>query len=303
MTNPSSLVIVYQFGKVASTAIVRALEKLPDIEVHQSHFLGEDALRKSITNAANPRLEPYFRKHMIGQLTANLELTHRMNRIIEGLDTTKLCVLTLSREPIDWLRSCIQQDIEGHRDAILAVSASEQPETPSVEHGLSEILDGLADFIDAKGGIAPAMASFQRPGKQAFFNDPILQRGEIYRRILMLVFRPLLWFEDHFHVCFGHGLNDFQAHGRHWIKDTDTATFVMLRYEDIASELVNALASANIQMETSLPVANSSREKPYADEIQAAFSGAGAKRLRAQVLRSEYAEFFGYGDRSASVAA
>jgi hypothetical protein len=35
--------IIYQYGKVGSTSLVEALNKLPDTEAYQSHFLGEAA--------------------------------------------------------------------------------------------------------------------------------------------------------------------------------------------------------------------------------------------------------------------
>ena len=65
MTEEKELVIVYQFGKVASTSLVNALNKCPRIEAHQSHFLGESALQRIIPIAVGRGTSAYFHEHLM----------------------------------------------------------------------------------------------------------------------------------------------------------------------------------------------------------------------------------------------
>ena len=106
-------IVVYQFGKVGSTALVQALNGLPETDCIQSHFLGVDALREVVPQMVNPRLSDYFFRHLSGQFARNIETTRRMNAIKSGLLDEHLITLTLSRNPVEWMRSAITQDING----------------------------------------------------------------------------------------------------------------------------------------------------------------------------------------------
>jgi len=284
---------------------VNSLNTFPEIEAHQCHFLGEDALRKSLTTATDSKLSPYFRKHLVGQLVANLELTYRANCIRDGRDDKALKIIALSREPLDWLRSCIQQDIEGYKDEILAFSQAHavSDTDASVEDGLTRILQTLADFIMSKGDIQSAIAAFREPDKKLFFKDPALAPFEIVRRMLMLSFRPLLWFEDHYATCFDVHLSDMARENGFWLLTEPTTTHLILRYEDLESCLPRALAAAGLPAPKGLSLSNSSKNKPFAADIRAAFQSAAAQQLRRHLLGSEYARFFGYDAQSAIAAA
>jgi len=50
----------YQYGKVGSTSLVEALNKLPDAEAYQSLFLGEAASSDTLTRLMNPEVPDYF---------------------------------------------------------------------------------------------------------------------------------------------------------------------------------------------------------------------------------------------------
>lgn len=58
-------VVVYQFGKVASTALVATLNEQTGIEAVQSHFLGEPALRSTLGARLNPAQGEYFVFHQL----------------------------------------------------------------------------------------------------------------------------------------------------------------------------------------------------------------------------------------------
>ena len=296
MSKAKYLVVVYQFGKVASTALVKSLNASPEVDAHQSHFLGENALQRMVLNATDRSVNAYFRTHMVGQLIANLNLTYEVNQTKHGDDDRELKVISLSREPLDWLRSCVQQDILGYRDDILAYAQNHCPANQhgSIEHGLSAILQRLTDVVEAKGGMPAILAEFKTRGGGQILDVPGLPCDGIVRRVFFLAIRPLSWFDDHFARCFGLGLADVPKRGNHWMTRRNGATFVILRYEDINAEFASAMHSAGVPFSGRLVHANESQGKLHAMEIRAAFDGEAAQRLRHQVLQSDYARHFGY---------
>ncbi|MEO1538185.1 MAG: hypothetical protein AAFR73_10685 [Pseudomonadota bacterium] len=294
MSGPEHFVIVYQFGKVASTAIVKALNRQPGVEARQSHFLGDDALKRIVVNATGPNLSPYFRKHMIGQLMANLDLTHEMKRIQTGRDGRRLTVISLSREPLTWFRSSIQQDITGYVDAFRALGGA------SVREGVECMLSHVGDVIAAQGGVAPVVAHILERGGRSFLDEAGME-DEFLKSMLLLALRPMTWFEEHFRRCFHFGLESMAATGPFWVKAGNPTGFVMLRYEDIAESFPAAMAAVGVPFKGEVTPANVSRSKPYADEIVAAFQGDAAMRLRELVQEADYARFFRYDATSSSV--
>ncbi|MEM6385502.1 MAG: hypothetical protein AAF718_04610 [Pseudomonadota bacterium] len=294
MTSPTHFVIVYQFGKVASTALVNTLNRHPDVEAHQSHFLGEDALKRIVVNATSPSLSPYFRKHMIGQLMANLELTTELKRVKTGRDGRKLTVISLSREPVSWFRSCIQQDIKGYEDGFtrLGQAASPNPEV-ALQAGVERMLADVSDLLEAQGGAAAVVNEIGARGGKDFLQR-VGTQDEFLKTMLMLSLRPITWFEEHFRKCFGFSLEAIPPMGTFWLKQGHPDSYVILRYEDIASEFAAAMQALGVPMKGKLAEANLSRSKPFAEDIRAAFQSDAANRLRRSLQQTDYARFFGY---------
>ncbi len=302
MSDTKFLIVVYQFGKVASTALVNSLNTCKEIEAHQSHFLGEDALQRMIPNIVDTKIGPYFRKHMTGQLVNNLELTHLVNTCLKGKSDRKLIVISLSREPIDWFRSCVQQDIEGYCDDILQY-ASQPGEGPPLKHGLECILADLNKFLVAGGSVQHTVNAIRdNKAKELFQKNDGLPK-DIARRMLLLAMRPLVWFDDHFARCFDFGLKDIPANGNHWLRQDEKCSFIVLRYEDIETEFPRAMQSVEVPYQGPICRANSSHDKPHADEIRAAFQSDAAIELRRLVLQSEYANHFGYDTGNSALSA
>ncbi len=287
------VVIVYQFGKVASTALVTSLNACRGVEAHQSHFLGDDALKRIVVNATGPNLSPYFRKHMVGQLLANLDLTHQSKRLQTGKDPRRLTVISLAREPLDWFRSSLQQDIAGYQDSFAALAGGTVSDPEAVTTGISDMLAHVADILERQGGAAQAAAHVIAHGGRDF----LLQAGvedEFLKTMVLLSLRPLTWFEDHFRKCFGFGLEGVARQDGFWLKPGRPVSFVLLRYEDVATGFQPAMAAAGVPFDGPLVKANLSRNKSLATEISAAFQSDPACRLGADLRASEYGLFFAY---------
>lgn len=286
------LVVVYQFGKVASTALVNSLNTNKSVAAHQSHFLGEDALQRIIPNIVDAKVGAYFRQHMIGQLVNNLELTHQVNTCLKGQSDRKLVVISLSREPIDWFRSCIQQDIEGYLEDILSYDSDRDAST--VQGGLEQILIDLNTFLDLHGGAQKIVDVIRDNKTGSLFQGNDVLHKDIGRRMLLLAMRPLVWFDDHFARCFDFGLEDIPPNGDHWLRQAENGSFLVLRYEDIEAEFPKAMRSVDVPFKGPLCHANSSVDKPWAQEIRGAFEGDVAAELRQRILQSDYAQHFRY---------
>ena len=141
-------VIIYQYGKVASTSLTETLNRMSNVDAYQCHFFGEDAFRATITRLCNADTNDYFFEHSLGQLNENLkayqlyhqkayQLYHQKDRA--GGD--RCIVLTVAREPFDWFRSSFVQEIEGH---IPALSLSLRDQNVDTISQAEIVTEGLA---------------------------------------------------------------------------------------------------------------------------------------------------------------
>lgn len=297
-TQKDQLVIVYQFGKVASTSLVKCLNRIDGVEAVQCHFLGESALSRIIPIAVDKATSPYFHEHLAGQLAANVALTYRMNRIHVEAKGDRLKIISLSRHPLDWLRSCIQQDIVGYAPDLRAYGGKKEDpgndEGAALQAGLARVLADVAALMDAFGGIAQVTDVFLSQGGKEMMRDHAPVPDQIVRRFFFLALRPLVWFEEHFRACFGFGLDSMIEENGFWHTHQAGLQFLLLRYEDLHKKLMPAMHMIDVPIEGPLERENTSDVKPFAAEITAAFSSPGAMALQAHLLQSGYAKHFGY---------
>lgn len=302
-----TLVIVYQFGKVASTSLVNTLKTVEGIDVHQSHFLGESALQKIVSIAVSKETNGYFHQHLRGQLQANVELTYRMNRVLAGHGAARLKVISLSREPLDWLRSGVLQDIAGYRPDLLAFAeragVAVADEHESLQAALTAVLAQITGIIDRKGGLAEVVDAFRLGGGKSLLAPFGSGLEKIVRRMFFLALRPHTWFDEHFRTCFGIGLDGFRSVDGIWVAEAPRADFVILRYEDLETGLPVAFETLGFRAVRPLLRDNVSREKPLSEVVAKSFASAEAEDLRDRLHRSDYARFFGYGAGAAPAQA
>ncbi len=296
------LVAVYQFGKVASTALVAALNDCPRIEAVQSHFLGEAALHDMLTSALNPALNDYFFFHQSGQLATNIKLTRRISRILSGHDTrTRLTVLLTVREPIEWFRSALIQDARGLGDLFLRVrdrhgipgDGLEAISQPAIEEILGEIADVLASFESIDACLLERTKSLAR--MRNLMPDPSLQQ------LFVTAVRPFDWHEILFTPVFRCALDDFSEDSGLWSLRQKRFQAYLFRYEDMAMQLPRIAAAMGLGA-ISLAQKNVSEGKIFAPEIRAAFQSPNALRLARLYADTDYARRFGYDPVAAALA-
>lgn len=294
-----TLTLVYQFGKVASTSLVETLKVNEALDVHQSHFLGESALQRIVPIAVDRATNAYFHGHLRGQLVANLDLTYRMNRVLGGEGDARLKVISLSREPLDWLRSGILQDIQGYRSDLLEFASSQAAEQRSDDgrllSALEAVLSRIVGIIEHKGGFRNIIEEFHAAGGKGILASVDLELPPIVRKMFFLTLRPHTWFEEHFRSCFGFGPEKFVHSGGIWALHEPRADFAILRYEDLQTHVGAVFEVLKLGVEGALVRENVSEMKPGCDVVRAAFATPVAQELRRHLLTSEYSESFGYG--------
>lgn len=293
----SRLIVVYQMGKVGSTSLVRSLGALPGVEALQPHFLGPKSLREMITPLIDPLQSDYFHKHRLGQFVANLDITRRIEAVRRGSDTdTALAVVSLVREPIDWFRSCIVQDIEGYLPVLDRMA--EHRLLPRAENdstlrvALPWALEQLADALERAGGV-DTFLDRDKPFATCFGDHPAPIARDL-RALLAVMLRPYGWLEDHLYQYLDLTADDFaRVEGGTLRAAIDWAEIFVLRYEDIEVQAA-AVASALGLDDFKLGRENVSGSKPYANAIRSAFETAPGTRLKTLAQASTFARRHGY---------
>jgi hypothetical protein len=285
--------VVFQMGKVASTAITRALGSLRKVEAAHCHFLGEDALRKVLRVALNPANADYFFKHQMGQMAENAAITRAINRIRAGTDPRRLVVLSLTRDPFTWFRSSVLQDIGGYADLLCDMAPQDATgnRDRQLRLGLTEFISQmeqhLSDFPSVESCLdASRSGDPHRMGQARHW--PHQQR-----QLLLSALRPADWFDQHYRMGLGLDLSAFENNGTLWQAADENAQFGIIRYEDLDTAFPMFCDWA-LGQTPRLPVANQSGRKPFSNAIAAAFATPEATRLQTALRRSNYARQFGY---------
>ncbi|MEJ6391125.1 hypothetical protein [Gymnodinialimonas ulvae] len=285
--------VVFQMGKVASTAITRALGTLRTVEAAHCHFLGEDALRKVLRVALNPANADYFFKHQMGQMTENAAITRAINRIRAGNDPRRLVVLSLTRDPFTWFRSSVLQDIGGYADLLCDLAPHDATANRDAQlrlgltHFIGQMEQHLFDFASVESCLdASRSGDPDRMGRARYW--PHQQR-----QLLLSALRPADWFNQHYRMGLGLDLGTFKKDGPLWHSADGNAQFGIIRYEDLDTAFP-VFCDWAIGQTPRLPVANESGRKPYSNAIAAAFATPEAARLQSALKRSNYASQFGY---------
>ena len=289
-------VIVYQYGKVASTSLVTTFNKMRGVSAHQCHFFGEDAFRATVTRLCNPDTNDYFFKHSLGQLAENLKayrLFHRKSPV-EG---DRCIVLTVAREPFDWFRSSLVQEIEGHIPALTLSLRDRGVESMStgqiVSEGLVLLLERIRGAIDSvEGGIDALMPAKRRELDQLIpFTDT--EDFEAFLFILSRFLQPHWWFRTQFTPEFGIGIVDMVDVGGGLLRaPTEKSDVYLARYEQLEANFAQLLELENLPARSLVRV-NEGHSKQYAAEINAVFETDVAAALEAR-SRSEITSALGY---------
>ena len=289
-------VIVYQYGKVASTSLVTSLNELPDVSAHQCHFFGEEAFRTTVKQLCNPNTNDYFFKHSLGQLVENLKayrLYHQQNQ-----EQGRRCiVLTVAREPIDWFCSLLVQEIEGHIPALMLSLRDKDVDSMTKEQivtdGLSLLLERIHGALDSVNGNIDDLTPSRRRLLDQILPFIDTQDFEAFLFILGRFLLPHWWFPAQFTPEFDVAIGDMADRGKGLLSaHTKTGDVYLARYEQLDTAFQRLLELENLPTRA-LMRANESRNKAFSNEINAVFQTQRAIDLRAR-SQSDTSRTLGY---------
>lgn len=190
-------VLIYQMGKVASSALCAALNDA-GIAAAQTHFLGNAALTAILQRLLNPALADHFTHHLQGQLELNTRLTRHLLRArqaveqaSEGADKIKL--ISLTREPLNWYLAEFIQNFDGYMPALRAFCG----------RAADDHRDDSACILEAHHAMLATLARLRLPPNMRTHADiagilkPAL--SDAHQEALLPnarnLFKPILWFQ------------------------------------------------------------------------------------------------------------
>ncbi|HSF93892.1 MAG TPA: hypothetical protein VLA52_02620 [Thermohalobaculum sp.] len=291
------VVVVYQFGKVASTSLVATLNALPDVEAVQAHFLGRASLKEMVDLIVDPGTGDYFHRHQVGQFIENARTTRLIQAHRQGLaGDAALSIITLCRDPFDWFRSSLIQDMAGYRPVLegLQASAGDDGDEDSIRKALERMFALFAGIIDEFGGI-DALIERQATDKKCLSGHAALSASRGLLAMFYMMLRPFSWFEAHYRTAIGHDLTEFRDIGGAVLyRDAGWSKLILLRYEDLGDQIGIAGRKLGIGPVEELVRENLSGGKEMAQTVAAAFRSDAAGELHARFRATAYARRFGY---------
>jgi len=287
--------IVYQYGKVASTSLVKGLNKLPQTEAFQSHFLGKKAFSEILDRLQDPSLSDYFFKHSSGQLMENLAIYRHYLRRETSED--KLTMISMAREPFDWFRSCITQDMEQNLAALKTQLDKQNlnfsSDAEAVERGMNLVFSRISYAIQHLGSV-DQVATKKRFLLREHWNIADQVEFKAFMHFLHMFLRPHTWFQTHFREALETDIRDLTPmdHGVFSFRQ-DWGNIYLMRYEDLTEGFPVLLKDLGFTQNIPLSRKNVSGEKLHYVEMKAAFSTPEARELKA-LCQSEDTRFMGY---------
>ena len=288
-------VVVYQFGKVASTSLVATLNALPDVEAVQAHFLGRDSLKEMVDLIIDPQTSDYFHKHQVGQFIENARTTRLIQAHRQGLAKDRaLSVISLCRDPFDWFRSSIIQDMAGYRPVLEELEPDAASGEDRVRRALETMFTCFGGILGDFGGIDPLLARL-KADRKCLSGHAALSANRGLPAMFYMMLRPFSWFEAHYRGAIGQDVTGFRDIGQGVLfRDAGWARLAVLRYEDIAEQIGPALHALGIGSVETMVRENLSGGKDMASPVREAFGSPPAGALRDRFVDTDYARRFGY---------
>jgi FkbM family methyltransferase len=295
-----TIVIVYQFGKVASTSLVNAIDRVAGYQAVHSHVLGVDLLEELVAYACNRHTSEYAAKVVIDQLDEAIQTTRLLDAVRNGTGPRKRIVLvTMVREPLAWFRSAFVQDLPRYMELLQGIGRHiglqdpkemDEALTDALRTGLIWLAD-VAERVQDLANVQWSDSSFREAVESVV---PADLRQEFLSLFFVMV-RPLGWFQDHYTKATGIGLEEFEPHRLGmWKRPPDWVHAYLIRYEDLEKGFLVLRDELGLPGEVTLPRDNVSQKKPHAEAAAAAFKTAEGERLRRALCNTPYARRFGY---------
>lgn len=289
-------VIVYQYGKVASTSVVATLNKLRNVTAHQCHFFGEAAFRSTVTRLCDPGTNDYFFNHSLGQLTQNLK-AYRLYHARSASANARSVVLTVAREPFDWFRSSLIQEMDGHIWDLALSLSDRQGATDSreriVREGLALLIERIHGALDSVDGDIDALTLPKRRELDQVLPFVNAQDFEAFLFLLSRFLTPHWWFRTQFHREFEIKIAEMEDLGDGLrVSQASRGAVYLARYEELETAFAKFLAVEGLSPKR-LVRKNRGDKKQLSSLINESFETERALELKAR-SRSEVTQLLGY---------
>ncbi len=287
--------IVYQYGKVGSTSIVNTLNKLPEVKAFQAHFLGDLAFSQTLTRLQDPNTPDYFFEHSAGQLFKNLRIYRHYLKRYASPD--RLTMLTLAREPFDWFRSGIAQDVQEHLNTFKSMldkqGTAYSGDAAAVTLGCELMFERLIAVIEHCGSVE-AITPKMRPQLRDVIDAADPADFSAFLFLLNTFMRPHMWFKMHFAKVLDTNIRDLEPVSDNLLRqENDWGNTYLIKYEGLEQGFFETMTDLGYKARLNLQKKNLSKDKAYSAELKAAFDGTRAQRLQ-ELCSSEDTRFLGY---------
>jgi len=257
--------IVYQMGKVGSSALVKGLNK-QGVKAKQSHFLGTKSFLDMVRRFDDPDLPAEAAHHAAHQLRENLLLKNRILRAqsSEDSDSSGVNVVTLSRDPLDWYFANLVQNYSQYSPGIAkAMGISGRSGGSLTAAHLAEFLESVFNVLEEHVDHLDQspLKGIHRIARQEKERDPSRRQHAIYVHATYLV-RPHIWFDMHFRTVFDLDVLDLveQHGGDQFVHEREKLRVLFLKFEALSRSEATIRDFFGLS-DFTLPEANRSREK------------------------------------------
>lgn len=192
----------------------------------------------------------------------------------------RVTVLTMFREPFDWFRSCIAQEIDDHintfRYSLDRGGIAWDSDEEAVTLGLELLLTRILGALEVAGGIDNLSMEVRRGLNQtmAFADD---RDFEQFLFLLGRFLAPHFWFATNLRPALETDLQDMERLSIDLFRARkEWGNIYLLRYEQLQGAFESALRDLGYADPPQLAHSNISAEKPFSDAISAVFASPAA---------------------------
>lgn len=293
-------VLIVQMGKVASLALKSAINQSGLNGFHVHSICAEQQLA-SLRSVLRAEPSVHLAGHVYRQLAHRTALSmmlawYRRNKQHKG---SRLKVVTLTRDPVDWLRSSFVQRRQRELPALRAWRQSYGPPIGRTEDDIAATRDFFRELAALAAETRP---SIDLAAARAAVTGRAAEKGphaDLFAYHLRRCLLPLGWFDDEILPTFGLDVLAEPCLRQHGfvILENDYAEIITVRFEDLArctAEIARFLGLSNLV----LPRRNVSADKPtgpaFVSAIHSALDSPEGRAFERELRESRYGRACGY---------
>jgi len=290
-------VVIFQMGKVASTALGTALRK-QGIKAVQSHIASPDRLGMKLKIMAAPYLSEAVAHTVYQDFHQELRAMYLLSRrrIATGQHEPSLLLITPIRDPLTWYWSHFAQMYTHYNSQLLRyfLDAGGREQDFQPEAAFLQMLEQMFHLLDNTPESLDDPESLPRIQRAATECDPSGTVSAQANRFLV----PLRWFDEDFFPATGIDVYEYPFNVEHGFGQIDAGGFNILlcHYEKLhllQPQLAQFIGRPNFKLTRE----NTSEDKDIPIDVKGVLQKGRTlipERLIQRITSSKYARHFGY---------